>query len=36
MSFLEALSMKWSEKQPSCTGLRREWETTLERVETAL
>lgn len=30
MTFLEALLMKWSEKQPSCTGLRREWETTLE------
>lgn len=30
MTFLEALLMRWSEKQPSCTGLRREWETTLE------
>lgn len=30
MTFLEAYLIKWSEKQPSCSGLRRGWETTLE------
>lgn len=29
---LPGSTMKWPEKQPNCTGLRREWERILEAV----